>query len=241
MDKISKLFSFLFPEGIKCIFCEDDLADKTGYCICSRCNKVLPYQNKNICDICGDEVVSAKDICINCKAKLPAYKKVVSVFWYEGQVLGLIHKFKYGGAKYLAKPMAKIMADKLKEENLSFDVVLPVPISDKKLKTRGFNQAQLLAKCVSENVKIKMDDSILKRVKDTQTQVSLTRTERQENLKDAFAVNNKNLIKDKNILLIDDILTTGSTAEECSNILLKNKAKNVYVLTFARTKLKKTL
>ncbi len=238
MGKISKLLSFLFPEGIKCIFCGSDINDQEGYCICEKCKKDLPFQDKNICEICGDVIFAQENICLNCKAKLPAYKKVVSIFWYENEIIKLVYSFKYGGSKYLAKPMANIMSEKLKTENLNFDVILPVPISDKKLKTRGYNQSELLAKEISQKLNCDTYNNILIRVKDTVTQTNLTRKERQENLKDAFAINDKKLIKNKNVLLIDDVLTTGSTAEECSKVLLKNAAKNVYVLSYARTKLK---
>jgi len=130
--------------------------------------------------------------------------------------------------------MGAMMANKLKEEDISIDLILPVPLYKPKERERGFNQSALLGKYVAKEVNIPLNIDILTRVKNTKVMHSLNKKERIENVKEAFKVIDNGVVINKNILLIDDIFTTGSTVNICSKLLLSSGAKSVTVLTFAR-------
>lgn len=148
--------------------------------------------------------------------------------------MSMVYSFKYGGNKYLCKVISKFMIDffeDLKDE-LSIDLVVPVPLGEKRLKRRGFNQAQMLAEDIAKHFSFELNVTAVVRSKNTDTQTSMTRAERLENVKGAFIITDKQQVRGKNILLIDDIVTTGATCDEISTILKRAGAKNVYVLAF---------
>ena len=166
----------------------------------------------------------------------------VSSFKYEGTAKHLVYKLKYGGAKYAALPLSKYLVEAYKDSKIqNIDIVTCVPLSKERLKSRGYNQAQVLAEefcklLLLENTTLTQNYNLIKRVKNTPTQTSLTKLERRENLKDAFVYcEEKDEIKGKNILIIDDIFTTGATVEELTNVFKKNKAGKVYCLTCCHT------
>jgi len=130
------------------------------------------------------------------------------------------------------------MAQTFKQHNIKCDLIIPVPLCEKRAKERGYNQAELLAHVVSKKVNLEMNNKILLRIKQTPTQVNLSHYERNQNMIDAFKVNNKKVIKGKTILLIDDVYTTGATIQECAKTLIIAGAKKVYALTAAHTILK---
>ena len=128
---------------------------------------------------------------------------------------------------------------KMEKEILPVDVVTFVPMFPSKQKKRGYNQAELLAKELCKIIEINLDNKNLARIKDTSTQTELSFSERQKNLENAFKVENKQAFKGKVVLLVDDVLTTGATANNCAKELKRVGAKEVYVLTFATTELEK--
>lgn len=135
----------------------------------------------------------------------------------------------------LGKKLGEIMAVRSYYLNFSeYELLIPVPLHPKKLKKRGFNQAAILAKEVSKRHQILLDLFSLCRNRDSESQTNLTYRERKDNVKDAFSVKLSSKIKGKNILLIDDVYTTGATVNECSKVLLRAGAKKVDVLTLAR-------
>ena len=125
---------------------------------------------------------------------------------------------------------------KLEEIKEEYDLIIPVPISKERLKEREFNQTEVLCNEIIKSGKVRND--ILSRIKDTPHQTGLSRENRESNLKDSFVVNDKKQIKGKKILIIDDIYTTGSTINECANVLIKNGAKSIIALCLARTPIK---
>lgn len=116
------------------------------------------------------------------------------------------------------------------------DILVPVPISEGSLKQRGFNQTEVLAKEISKHIKTKVDSKSLIRVKETPSQRELSREEREKNLLCAFQLKDNSKVKGKNVLLIDDVYTTGSTSKECTRVLLEGGAQRVSVLTWATGK-----
>ena len=238
---LEKILNILFPKGLKCVFCGDDINTNLPECLCDNCRKELPFIEGKICAKCGNRIYDEGDYCIDCKLLERSFEKVISVFWYSDKIVAKVHQFKYENAKYLAQPFANLMFKKWQEQNIDFDYIIPVPICDKRLKARGYNQSELLANEFSKLINKPILKDYLKRIKETQTQVELDKQERAENLKDAFQMVKRAGIRNKTILLIDDVCTTGATANECAKKILSAGAKKVYVMTFARTLLKKDI
>jgi ComF family protein len=191
-----------------------------------------------ICDKCGKYLQEDKHFCLDCSRKLPAFNIARAVGPYDESYRIAIKVFKFLGRKHLGFKMGCMMAEVVKEEARFWplDIVVPVPASPGSLKQRGFNQTEVLARQVSKELKIKMDATSLYRIKETPSQRELTREEREKNLLFAFEVRNNKHIKGKNILLLDDVYTTGSTSRECTRVLLGAGASRVSVITWATGK-----
>lgn len=175
---------------------------------------------------------SENHLCGRCLKKAPPFRAARSAGIYDGVLLEAIHRFKYNGKTSLAKPLTMIMADVFPA--IECDLIVPVPLHKTRLKERGFNQSLLLAKGLVRIYNRPMDYLNLERIRATEHQINLKGKERLMNVKDTFAVKDKAPFRDKRILLIDDVYTTGATVAECSKTLKKAGAKSVDVLTLAR-------
>lgn len=218
----------LFPPKTSCIVCNASI--KSGY-LCDRCKASLEIINGKRCRICGKPLKEG-EICSDCLKTPHYFKQNVSPFEYEGIVKELIAKFKYFNERHLASFFADYMADAVKNMGWNIEVIVPVPLHRIRLDERGYNQSELLARELSYRLNIFMSKA-LRRVKNTTTQTALHREERMENVKGAFKVTYKDTIEGKNVLLVDDVLTTGATLDECAKALKENGAKEVYVVTIA--------
>lgn len=233
---LNNILETLFPSNITCMFCGGEIKEEKG-AVCENCLKNLPWVKK-FCLRCGTPIESNANYCITCKAGAREFDSARAPFVYKDLICEVIHNFKYNGKKYLAQHLALFMAEtfkKMEKEILKVDMIVPVPLHKSKQKERGFNQAELLARELSKILLIDLNINNLKRVKKTKTQTKLNFSERQENLKDAFIVEDKTEFKNKVLLLIDDVLTTGSTTNNCAKLLKECGAKAVYVLTLATT------
>jgi ComF family protein len=166
----------------------------------------------------------------------PVFQHARAVAEYDGTASLLVHRLKYNDRLELARGLGTMMARAGSELLTEADVIVPVPLHRWRLWRRRFNQAMALAKIVSEESAVPCDPFLLDRVKRTRRQVGLTKSQRQENLQGAFRVPDeaKARLKGKRVLLIDDVLTTGSTANAASRALLRGGAASVDVLAFAR-------
>lgn len=236
------LIKTLFLEDIKCIFCDDELNKKSKFCTCENCLKTLPFNNEKVCARCGEEITSMSDLCLNCKdeKKEKYFDQARAPFKYQDEIVGAVHKLKYSNAKYLGKYLSAFMYEEFLKTTWEIDVVIPVPLNSKRLQTRGYNQSELLVNEFKTNG-YKIDTTNLIRVVNTPTQTSLSYVERQENLKDAFRVIEPKAFKNKNILIVDDVCTTGATIENLAKCLKENGAKKVYALTLAKVSLENSL
>ena len=228
---ISELF---YPSGIKCIICGDDLPEKTRYCVCSRCN--LSFNTK-FCLKCGRAMKNMADYCDFCQNEGFTFDMARAPFVYENEIVGLVRKLKFGAGKYLGEIMAQFMADVFYENNMSADVITFVPLMKSRERKRGYNQSEVIASALSAILDIP-ETSLLKRVKNTSTFARMGRRERAEAVKGAFALSDEKLIKGSRVLLIDDVFTTGATAEECSRVLKEGGCGKIFVLTFATSRIR---
>jgi ComF family protein len=148
----------------------------------------------------------------------------------------MIHQFKYGKRVMLRRPLGLLATAHLNAFAIGFkaDLILPVPLHVKRLKERGFNQAILLGEIFSKKWKLALSRNNLKRIRWTEPQVNLGAAERAANVRGAFAITSEKEITGKRVILLDDVYTTGSTAKECSRVLMKAGAIAVAVLTVAR-------
>ncbi len=171
-------------------------------------------------------------ICDFCQNNHRDFKRAFTPLNYDGIVRKSLISYKSDNKRYLAKGFAVIIFNYLKEQLYDFDIITFVPILKEKKKERSFNQSERLAKELGKLMKLPVEEFLIK-VKETKQQKNLNFEERRKNLKDAFRLINFEKIKDKNILLVDDIITTCATVSECSKLLNKY-AQNVYTTALAR-------
>lgn len=221
----------IYLKDIKCLFCGKELDKDSRYCACDECLLSLPFLNEKVCKKCGEPIKSHATYCMRCKNHVDrGFDKARAVFLYAGKIKDAIINLKYFGNKYYAEYLSNFMFDLYQRENFSADVIIPAPMSAKSFKMRGFNQAELLCQAFI-NHGIELNSNCVQKVVETENQVKLDFKERQTNLIGAFKVIDKDAVKNKNILIIDDIFTTGATVTEIANVLKKAHAKNVEVIT----------
>lgn len=200
--------------------------------VCGFCNKVC---KNGFCNKCKVKIKNSQ-INIIIKPRNKYFKELISIFKYEGIIRDKILQYKFEDKAYMYNTFAKII---LKNEKIcgllkKYDIIIPVPIHKKRKAQRGYNQTQLIASKISKYLEIKLCDDVLIKSKNTIAQSKLNKNKRKQNIKGAFKILNSEKIQGKNILLFDDIYTTGSTVNECSKILTRAGAKGVGVLTIAK-------
>lgn len=205
----------------------------------------------NVCGIC--EEIDKNSLCENCKsgldtitvAKIDNYENKTDkffnehgyIFKYEGQIRKLLIDYKFNNKSYLYKTFASIILSNKKMVNFinNYEIIIPVPIHKKRFNCRGYNQSELLAREISRKLKnIQFLNKLLIKTENNVAQSTLTKEERALNVKDIYKVKNNNLIKEKSIILLDDIYTTGNTVNECSKLLKKNGAREIGILTVSK-------
>jgi len=227
----------LFP--IFCLSCK-----KESFWLCEEClnqTKLLDFQ---ICPACEDILTEKGSLCRACSTcrKSNIASLVAAVSYEDPNIKKLVHNFKYRFVSDISKPLAKLISKALVQNDIALpDLLVPVPLHPKRLRWRGFNQSFLLASCISEEIApltgIKILD-ILERKRFNRPQMQIKDyQERLQNMQNIFALNkniDKNIIKDKRLMLIDDIATTGATLEECAKVLKQFGAKKVFAAVVAR-------
>lgn len=205
--------------------------------LCRYCLKELAElrEKYTYCDFCGNFYQKSFDSCPTCFAsKTPrAYRKVQACYPYEGEAKALVWDLKFHNCRYLAEPMAKLMAQAGDiTENGKYDLIIPVPLSPGRRKEREYNQTELLCKELSHILGVETDFATLIKVKDTPSQASLHPAKRRSNLRDAFGLADTDSLKGRQVILVDDVITTGSTVDQCARVLKRGGASAVKVLAF---------
>lgn len=203
--------------------------------VCEKCKKELPYIGDKCCPLCGRKVKEA-GICLECKSKPLGTEKARSVFTHEGEAARLVVRYKRG-SKYLYRTLAELTLPLFLKEFPDCDLITSVPMTKKAQRKRGYNQSKLLAEELAKRSgKLYLDTAIKQH--ETQSQKFLGREGREKNLKGCFHVINRDAVKEKTVLVIDDTLTTGSTVSELADCLKRAGAKTVYALTITSVEYK---
>ncbi len=217
----------------RCPIC-DEVVSLRDRGICSACMKKIKYVDPPRCLKCGKAVPSKEtEYCEDCSKASHVYKQGRALYDYKAVATG-IYRFKYGGRREYAKGFAEEMAFYLGDyiRSLKPDALVPVPMYSGKERQRGYNQAELLAKALGQELNIPVYDRILRRVKNTKPLKLLNPEERLNNLKKAFILV-ENGVKLNTIIIIDDIYTTGSTINTISKLFAEHGVENVYFVTLA--------
>ena len=235
---LRRILDFIFPAS--CSYCRSPVGDSSVPYFCSDCWADFSLITGPVCPCCGNPYASLEALihspdheCGACRLRPPKYDQALSVGYFEGALREAIHQFKYRPCRSLGKPLSDWMARNVKVIS-GIDVIMPVPLHTKRLRQRGFNQALLLAHQMSEVNAIPLSYDNLVRIRPTRPQVELSGEERIRNVSGAFSVNHSGEIKDKRVLLVDDVFTTGATMNECASVLRRAGAEGVTALTLAR-------
>ncbi len=205
--------------------------------LCEKCLSQLKFMKTPYCTCCGKSFSSGNKnhLCGDCLKSSWNFDKARSIVLYEDIIAGLIHELKYSGSMSGLKTFQHLSRQSpVRDDLTTADLILPVPLHIKRLRHRGFNQALLLAKSLFPNAREKIRYDLLFRQTNTPTQTGLSGRERRKNVKNAFVVTKPSEISGRNILIIDDVFTTGSTVNECAGALKKNGCKRVEILTICR-------
>ncbi len=251
------LFFTFFPSD--CRICGSPLIEVSRLPVCKTCLLALRPLQGSYCSVCGEmlhlpayvlrehadpsETYCGETRCQLCRRTDPPFERAVAYGSYEGALRDLIHVLKFQQVRPAAAVLGRMLAETIAHLERTMPVgsiaVVPVPLHPRKQAQRGFNQAQMIArialKHLSRPKRFDLCEGVLLRRRETGSQIGLTRHQRRENLRGAFAVRDTARIVNRDILLVDDVLTTGTTASECARVLLRAGAARVWVATVART------
>jgi len=202
----------------------------------------------SFCSLCGEQVFAfgqqpTAAICGMCRRATPPFARAVAFGSYDGELRGVLHLLKYGQVRPAAGLLGEYLANTIQQIQPAFSgaspIVVPVPLYRGKRRQRGFNQAELIARVAlkrlaARGVKLEIKPRLLKRQRATSSQTGLTRHQRRANLRGAFVVKDRAAIDGRDILVVDDVFTTGTTVSECSRLLMRAGARRVFVVTVAR-------
>jgi ComF family protein len=198
----------------------------------------MPLPAHPLCPRCGIPFEGAGDDhpCSSCLKNPPPFHAARAALLHGGPGRDLIHAFKYHGRPHLRRPLGLLVVERLTEfvARERPDLIVPVPLHVKRLRSRGFNQALLVGELLAEEWRIPFHCRALRRVRWTEPQINLAAELRRENVRNAFRVPDTSPVEGRRVLLVDDVFTTGSTVEECSRTLLRAGAEEVLVITLSR-------
>lgn len=214
-------------------------ATENGEYLCARCDEEAPRLRAPFCDRCSQPFAGAiteRFTCANCHDRELHFEAAISAYRSRGVVRKVMHDFKYGGQVHLRHVLGRWLAETLQDPRLAgreFDYIVPVPLHPARERERTFNQAHLLATLLGR-ASGRPVRPLLQRIRYTTTQTRFDREERMENLSGAFRLRRGADVQECRVLLIDDVLTTGSTLSECASVLRQAGARSVHAATAAR-------
>ncbi|MCZ7583003.1 MAG: ComF family protein [Deltaproteobacteria bacterium] len=231
------LLDAVFPPV--CMLCETLLRPGRGGDVCAACRESLEAVRPPYCSRCGrpfEEGEPAR-LCGNCAVSEPDFDMLRAPYVYADPLRTALIRFKFRRVSRNTRPLAALLGAVagLGVDWRDYDVAVPVPLHAARLRKRGFNQAQILARHLLQGTRLRLDAALLDRVRETVPQVGLSHAARRENVRGAFAVREGADIQGKKILLVDDIATTGATCSEAARVLKKAGAARVDAVTVARS------
>ena len=218
------LLDLLLPEC--CVVCK-----REGSYLCPDCEPDLPLLQRPYCFLCASPRVP--QLCGSCRRSAPAFDSVRAPFEFRGSARRIVHDLKYRHVRIASPHVARLLAEYLERNPYPVDAYCPVPLHPRRERSRGFNQSELIVRELSELTGVPVETSILLRTRNTLPQVSMETTgDRQRNIDDAFECMSD--VEGRRYMLIDDVVTTGSTMSACADALKDAGAANVWGLAFAR-------
>ena len=234
VSRYGRLFlDVLYPRN--CPVCRDVVTPK-GESVCTGCREFLPYVTEPACMKCGKPINSEQEeYCEDCGKRKFSYERGYAVFTYDEVMQQAVADYKYNNKKeyaiFFAQELAEVYRSRL--SGLGIEALVPVPIHRARRRYRGYNQTEVMCEELSRLIGIRVDTQLLVREKKTAPQKELSEAERLQNLESAIRWNparQQNSVVPRTVLLVDDIYTTGSTAEVCARVLLRNGIQKVYLL-----------
>ena len=224
----TNLLTLLYPQS--CVHCGD-----SGDLFCSACRQKIAYVAPPLCPLCGYPSPDGC-LCRRCRQSGLVLDGIRSVVFFEGPLRQAMHALKYRGLRSIAGPLADLMADYWRRTPLPADVIVPVPLHRQRLRERGYNQAAVLAQAFGHEISLPVRENWLVRTRATATQIDLDAAERKQNVAHAFQCRDDDSIAGRQVLLIDDVCTTGATLDACSQALQQAGAQSVWGFTLARAR-----
>lgn len=226
------MLDLLAPPREPCLFCGRPAAGG----VCAECDRKVPRVVAPFCRVCGRpmrEGTAHLGQCLECLGQKPYFVRARAVAVHDGLPRQAIHGLKYGGQVRLAPRLAQWMAEAVRNDPVlrQSRVVVPVPLHPDRWLERGYNHAELLSAALSDVLRLPHEPNVLRRVKATERQSELSREARLRNMRGAFETARPALVAGRMVLLVDDVLTSGSTASECARALLKSGCSRVGVVT----------
>ncbi len=224
-----KILDFLLPPA--CLNCRAGIKDQKEM-LCGKCRDSILYNNSFFCPQCQARIPEMRPLCHQNRK----YILAAATDYQIAAARSLIHYFKYEGFESLARRLSLKMVDYLAKTGADLNgfLIVPVPLHPRKERKRGFNQSRLIAEKIASEMNLEFCDGI-KKIKDNKPQAQcVSPEERIENIKDSFAVRNPERVSGRNIILVDDVFTSGATMDEATNVLKMHGAKKIIALVFAK-------
>lgn len=223
------LLNIFYPH--KCMFCGEPINNKEYYC--NKCYYKLPFVEDCRCVVCGREISARETICLPCRTHKRNFDENHPVFLYKDEMESALKRYKFTGKMYYYKPFSKFIFDEVQDILGNIDYIVYPPVNRKTFYKRGYNQCELIARELSALSGVPYLKNVIKKLRQYNKQSLVKGKDRYKNVRGAFAIRSKyhDILKDKRILLIDDVLTTGATLDECSRMLKKHGAFSVICTT----------
>jgi ComF family protein len=234
------LLNFLYPP--RCAVCDAGLPIDARRRVCTPCLGAIEPLRPPLCRVCGAPLGAAEEDerCGHCQAAPPAFDSARAITRYRAggdgsnAVATLLRRHKYGLDQSLGRALAEYLDAAPALDVEAYDVVIPVPLHRSRLRWRGFNQAALLGAALARRLDCPLDVATLVRLRATASQTTRDRAQRIRNVRNAFGVRRPVRVAGRRVLLVDDVMTTGATADECARVLRAAGAQRIDVLTLAR-------
>jgi ComF family protein len=226
-DALKNALEIIYP--LRCGGC-----GARGFVICPECiEDFRTVEEASTCPVCG-RWTGKRIMCGECIDKKRGFQEGHYGFYFENRLRDALHAFKFERRKDVGKFLISLIREKIAGLSEVVDAIIPVPVTEKRLKERGFNQSFIISEEISKIISRPVLHSTLLKIRETRDQFTLSKDERRKNIKGVFAVKNGTGIGGKRILLVDDLFTTGYTVREASRALFKEKAERVIVFALAR-------